>query len=71
LTIGKYIRAKRVAANMSLRELAAAADLTDVGLGQIERDRVVPGRSKLITIMSKIPGASIDNFWEGREIYEN
>lgn len=59
ITVGAYIRAKRRAANLTLREVAKAINVSEVFLGEVERDvRLSVKPERLLQLEQQIPGFS-------------
>src|SRR5262249_33354680 len=58
-TIGAYIRAKRKSAGLTLREVATAIGVSEVFLGEVERDvRTSVKPERLLQLEQQIPGFS-------------
>lgn len=67
MALGEKIRTRRIALNISLRELAARTDLTHSFLSQVERDKTEPSISSLRKIASAMDCSLAQFFIEGNE----
>ena len=70
-TLGRFIRDKRVAADLTLREVASAVGISAVRLGEIERDKRFPSASERLALIECIPGLCADDSGEVRIALED